>query len=205
MDLPDTVQASLERPRFVLLNGTLGAGKSTWAQSFLARQKEPWTLIAHDEIAEKIAQKHGVPLNQVFKRQKLYKACANEMLAQLQEALSKGENIIYDNTNISPEWRSEMLKMVEASGHDYYKVAVSLLATAAELPERVANRNLEREAGKRVPSKRAEDHMKRYIHLDLPSIDEGFDIVLQVPSEQFRSKQWSKTVAGTFTGSDRFL
>lgn len=146
-----------------MLCGIPTAGKSTFSQNPKYRD---YVRISSDDVLEQIAKQRATTYNAIFAKnigfaQKL-------MLRRLRMAIKQQKNIIWDQTNITPQQRMEKLKMVP---HDYRKIAVWFMIPMKD----ALTRNLKRH-GKMIPP---EVIQRMYNEFEIPTLYEGFDEIVK--------------------------
>ena len=150
-----------------MLVGLPGSGKSTWT----ANQMFDWnkTVVAGtDGYLEKHAKETGSSYDDAFKS--VYKDAAKHMSATVADAIDKGYNIVWDQTNVMKGARRKKLNSIP---DNYKKVAVYFPAP----DDKEVARRLSSRPGKTIRPEIYQDMAK---HLEEPSIDEGFDEVIVV-------------------------
>lgn len=152
-------------PTLYMLIGIPGSGKSTW----LAKQAFDWTktrIISTDNIIERRAQEQGKTYSEVF--QKEIKGATHQMNRDLKQAIAAGDDIVWDQTNLTKKSRANKLSEIPDS---YRKVAVFFSTPDdAELKRRLASR-----PGKTIP---ANVVLGMRSQLERPSKAEGFDEIV---------------------------
>lgn len=143
-----------------MLIGVPGAGKSTWIKN----HKHNAVVLSSDDYIEKVAAKQGLTYNDVFK-DAIPGAAAN-LKRDLKSAIENGQDIIWDQTNLTVKSRREKLKMIP---DDYHMVAV-FFSVPPDLRERLAGR-----PGKTIPDPVI---LTMISQLTPPSKEEGFDEII---------------------------
>lgn len=145
-------------PRFLMLIGLPGSGKSTYAANVAASDRN-WIHLSSDRIAENnFAARDSANLQSVF----------SEMYQQTVLALEAGNNVLYDATNLASQKRKSFLNRIQS--HHAETQAVVFLTPYTTLKER----NHKRSGRDRVP----DQVMDRYIKgFQFPKRDENFDEV----------------------------
>jgi len=150
-------------PECVFLCGIPCSGKSTYVNKL---KKIPYwenaVVLSTDNYIEKVAQEHNTTYNEIFED------CISEATRQLElafiEAKDRGENLIWDQTNLTVKTRKKKLSKLPsfyARGVIYFEISL----------EEALERNKNRE-GKFIP----ESILKRMYHqLEVPTLDEDFD------------------------------
>lgn len=144
-------------PRFKMLIGLPGSGKSTFARNLVKSQD--WVHLSSDAIARSYsACGESIDYQKVFA----------EMYRQTAAALSSGKNVIYDATNLTAKRRKSFLNRIKP--HQAEAEALVFLTPYSILKER----NQKRLDSERVP----EFVLERYIRsFQFPKLDEPFDKV----------------------------
>lgn len=154
-------------PTLYMLVGVPAAGKSTWieAQKF---DPEHTVILSTDKFIDAEAQAQNKTYTEVFKS--AIKRATQIMKADLQMAIQDGQNLVWDQTNVTVKSRADKLKLVPDT---YRKVAVFFpTPPQAELARRLASR-----PGKIIP---ANVVMAMASQLEPPAPSEGFDRILVV-------------------------
>lgn len=146
-----------------MLCGIPTAGKSTFSKN---PKYKDYVRISSDDVLEQIAKQRETTYNAIFAKnigfaQKL-------MLRRLRMAIKQQQNIIWDQTNITPQQRMEKLKMVP---NDYRKIAVWFMIPMKD----ALTRNLKRH-GKMIPP---EVIQRMYNEFEIPTLYEGFDEIVK--------------------------
>lgn len=119
-----------DRPRFVLLVGIAGSGKSTWAAE-AARQG--WTVLTHDEVMKEVLTEmraaktmlniwgEGMQLanpdNPTHFRAVDKAEVDRIVLERVKKAAAEGKPIVVDFLNVFPDVRSPLLSAARAAGY----------------------------------------------------------------------------------------
>ena len=160
----------MNKPKLYILIGVPGSGKSSW----VANQMFDWnrTVVASsDGHIERHAKSIGKTYNDVFKD---YAPKAMKLMnADVSDAVAKGYDIIWDQTNTSVKTRSFKLKAVPDT---YEKIAVMIMTPEdKEHARRLASR-----PGKHIPDE-VMANMKA--QLEIPTEKEGFDNIIFVDNK----------------------
>lgn len=154
-------------PTLYMMIGVPGSGKSTW----IANQNFDWNktmVLSTDAHIERRAASQGKTYSDVFQDE--IKAATAEMNGNLKHALSKGMDIVWDQTNLNAKARQGKLDKIPST---YRKVAVFFTTPDAdEHKRRLGNR-----PGKVIP---ANVMMGMASQLQSPTAEEGFDEVIVV-------------------------
>lgn len=157
-------------PELIVLIGLPGSGKSTWRDNMVANSPDSYVVISSDDELERMADHEGISYSEAWKK---YIGKSTAISKQkFREAVNKGENIIWDQTNLSPKKRRGILNQVPKA---YKKTAISFEVTSEELNQRLAKR--EQETGKYISPKVIKDMARSY---QPPTKEEGFDNVMFV-------------------------
>lgn len=167
------------RNRAILLCGVPTSGKSSW----VAQNSDGYMVISSDNIIENYAKNVGSTYNEVF--DDYIETAIELMLGQLRHFVHQGQNIIVDQTHLTPKVRKRKLKMIP----DHYdKIAVYFEISKEEMFQR--NHNKDRT--KTIPDFVLESMHGSYVR---PTIDEGFLTVYSgeefslVPAEKLSQPQ----------------
>lgn len=150
-------------PKLYMLIGVPASGKSTWREQYTGDA----AVISTDDILEQTAVASGRTYNEVFKENiKFATEIAN---ARAKHAFATGENVIWDQTNLTPKSRKGKLALVP---EEYERIAVVFLT-----PEDAEwQRRLDR-PGKSIPQNIL---MGMRDSMEFPGPEEGFDRILVV-------------------------
>lgn len=147
-------------PRAIILCGVPTSGKSSWCKS-----NNDFTIISSDSIIENYASNVGLSYNEVF--DDYINEAVSLMLQQLKHATSNNENIICDQTHLTPKVRKRKLKMIP---RHYKKIAVYFEISKDEMLKRNHNKDRTKVVPQRVLLQMFDSYTR-------PSIEEGFDEV----------------------------
>lgn len=152
-------------PRFTMLIGLPGSGKSTYAAKFAASDSKEVHLSSDQIAKDKFAPNEPADLHFIF----------SEMHHQTVQALETGKNVIYDATNLASQKRKSFLNRIQNQQAE--TEAIVFLTPYKILKER----NRSREDRDRVPDSVIERYIKSF---QFPKRDEKFDrvTVLHQPS-----------------------
>lgn len=150
----------MNKPRLYVLVGVPASGKSTWVKN--QRWAAECAYVSTDYHVDAYAATQGKTYSEVFTE---FMPQAIELMMQdVNEAKSKSQDIIWDQTSTTVKTRRRKLNPLR----DYYKIAVVFKTP----PQDELARRLNSRPGKIIP----EQVMKQMIaNLVEPTIDEGFD------------------------------
>jgi predicted kinase len=156
------------QPILIVMVGLPGSGKSTWINSMLESTDSEYVVVSSDNVIEQLAEVAGLDYNSGF--DKFIGKATGIMKQNFREAVNKGKNIIWDQTNMSQKKRRGILKQVP---DDYFKVAVVFELTEEELKNRLEQRRLDN--GKTIPWGVVKNMANAY---SPPTEAEGFDEIV---------------------------
>lgn len=157
-----------DNPTLYMLIGVPGSGKSTWIKS---HDWDNTVIISTDDIIDRRAAQQGKTYSDVFQSE--IKSASAEMEQNLKQAIKADKNIIWDQTNLTPNARRAKLAKVPSK---YKKVAVFFKTPSdAILYNRLTKRATD--SGKHIPRNIVMGMMSQ---LTPPSTDEGFDEIVTV-------------------------
>jgi predicted kinase len=163
----------------ILLCGVPTSGKSSW----VAQNGQGFNVISSDNIIENYAKHVGATYNDVF--DDYIETAIELMLGQLRHFVHQGQNIICDQTHLTPKVRKRKLKMIP---DHYEKIAVYFEISKEEMFKR--NHNEDRT--KTIPDSVLESMHNSYVR---PTIEEGFlavyggDEFSLVPADKLAQEQ----------------
>lgn len=144
------------------LIGPPGSGKTTWASALLT---QGWVHISTDRYIEEAAQTKDVTYGEAFQGE--IKSAERKMKTLLAEALARGDDIIWDQTNMTR--KSRMKKVSQLTSAGYTVVAHVFMPDSTELNARQLKRAIE--TGKAIPQRIIDSMLENY---EPPILDEGF-------------------------------
>lgn len=156
-------------PTAYVLVGPPGSGKSTWMRSLMANG-DVYVVVSSDEEIEAYAKSKGLTYSDVF--DSYIKTATALMKSKFNEAIKNGQNIIWDQTNMTAKKRASILQQIPKK---YKKIAVVFRVDDAELQRRLEHRA--KTEGKFIP-KHVIDSMQR--SFEMPTLQEGFDEIITV-------------------------
>ena len=151
-----------------MLIGVPGSGKTTWLREQAMASNAQ--IISTDKFIDSYATQTGKTYSEVFKN---YMPTAIKLMDQcLKNAISNGQDIYWDQTNLTVKSRMVKLNKIPT---DYEKIAVVFPTPKPHEHNRRLN-NSDRQ-GKNIPS----FVMKNMISsLEYPTVDEGYEEVIVV-------------------------
>ncbi len=152
-------------PTLWMLVGVPASGKTTWLRDS-AIDWNRTTLLSTDNIIEREAAALGKTYNDVFK--KVIKQATREMNQRLQQAIADNRDIVWDQTNLTPDSRKSKLEKIPAT---YQKVAVYFPVPNT----REWQRRLNSRPGKIIPQHVLVSMGQGFT---MPSQAEGFDKII---------------------------
>lgn len=170
--------------------GTYTAGKTTWKDDFINRMKETgeeWNCVSVDNIRDQYASEQGVSIDEIYSDDAVYTGYADAVSDALDSYLKLGKNVIIDSTNITKDIRGKWLNLVKNSGHPYRKLAVIKLLSREEAKTRF-------EEARDWSETKLIDHINAFESEGLPELEEGFDQILQIPTDKYRRESWVELV-----------
>lgn len=153
---------------FIMLIGIPASGKTFFVKNTLPQlyPNDQFAIISSDDILERIAKEQGKTYSEIFKDEA--KNAIVEMNMNFRDAVFKGENIVWDQTNLTVKSRRGKISQLPK---DYYKIAVVMkLPDKEELEKRLNSR-----PGKFIPKSVIDSMISQ---LTLPTIDEGFNKII---------------------------
>lgn len=148
-------------PRFVMLVGVPGSGKSTYARK-LVEQGPSYAIVSRDDILTNTYS--NLTYSEAFK-QANHKQIDEALNIRLQMLLDLNKDIIVDMTNLTKASRKRTLDKVDK---EYDKFCIYFPIDNKTMFERAEARVSE---GKVIPKNVLDDMMNR---LEVPAPDEGF-------------------------------
>lgn len=123
-------------------------------------------IASTDNIIEEWCKIDGISYHDGFS--KFIKYAEIAMKAQIESAINKGQDIIWNQTNLTPKSRAKKLAMFDGKGYDKY----ALVFRIPDIHE-ILFRNLERKVntGKFVPEDIIDSMSKQFT---IPTLEEGF-------------------------------
>lgn len=151
-----------KQKEIILLIGLPASGKST----YISKLKGDYVIVSNDLYVEKIAKKMGLTYTEAFGKIGRDDTL-NNTRKEFDKALSRGRNIVVDNTNMTVKERSYFTK---STSEDYKKIAIIFKISDAELKKRLDKRG--KKSGKIIPDEVIERMKGKY---QPPTKKEGFD------------------------------
>lgn len=149
----------MNKPILYMLVGLPASGKSSWAEKHRGFYRYP-----NKDYTWWVSSDHVRWSNHLKDNNKVF----NIVHKKVFEALKRGDNAIYDATNISRKCRIAFLKDLEQKKIDCKKVCLLFLTPVYLCKER----NAEREGNARVPEEVIDRMLRQF---QLPMMSEGWD------------------------------
>jgi predicted kinase len=164
-------------PRFTMLCGPAGSGKTTFRTNLL-KDAPNTVVISSDDILMEWAEADGISYQEAFLAHREKTNALMEDVASA--AFEAGLDVIWDQTHLTREVRR--IRLIDVPDN-YDRVAVAFSAPEELLKERVKAR--EERTGKVVPDDVVHLQAETF---ELPDYDEGFDSIVLVsePGRQIR-------------------
>ena len=148
-------------PTMYMLIGVPASGKSTWVE----KHKGDALVISTDNLIEIYAADNGKTYNDVFKEQ--IKIATKIAMEHAEAAFAAGQDVIWDQTNITKKSRKGKLAMVP----EHYRKTAVFFATPLE---EEWQRRLNSRPGKSIPAHILDSMVEM---LEMPDASEGWNIV----------------------------
>jgi predicted kinase len=160
---------------FIMMIGLPGSGKDYWIEQFITNKTftKNIVVLSTDDIFEEYAKKNNISYSQAFKDLP-FKKVQKEFDRRLQTAIANGDNIIWNQTNMSVKSRKGKIAQIP---NDYNKYAVNVIVNDQILKQQLAKREKETNGSKVIPNHVIENMAKSY---NAPSKQEGFINILEV-------------------------
>jgi predicted kinase len=156
------------RPIFLMMVGLPASGKSTLVDILKGPND---VVLSTDNWLENYAKNIGRTYNDVFtKMPEAFKAAEMHMGYDLQDAIARGSDIVWDQTNLYPKTRKA--KLAKIPKH-YEKICINVVTPDPDEWER----RLRSRPGKIIPQ-HVLDSMSKSLVYATP--EEGFDVVFTV-------------------------
>lgn len=154
-------------PKFIMLVGVPGSGKSTWIRS--QKITNDAIILSTDNYIEEKALREDETYTEAFP--KYIEEATAQMYEDLEYALQNGKDIIWDQTNTTLRGRRNKIQKIPGS---YDKIAV-VFNVPDDLTNRLKIRDIEE--GKHIPQE-VIDNMIKYF--EPPTRFEGFSKIIHV-------------------------
>ena len=154
-------------PKLYMLIGVPASGKSTWRAAHGGNA----AVISTDDIIEQTAVASGRTYNEAFKEN--IKFATDIATARAKHAFATGEDVIWDQINLTQKSRRSKLAMVP---EEYERIAVVFLTPDEEEWQRRLDR-----PGKSIPQNIL---MGMRDSMEFPDPEEGFDRIEVVGGEE---------------------
>lgn len=160
-----------EIPTIIVMVGLPGSGKSTIVKTVVACAG--CVCVSTDEYIDMVVDSHNkayptqkpITYNDVFSE--YISDATRHMNKMFERAIKAGENVIWDQTNLSRKKRAKILSRVPDG---YYKIAHYV-----NVDEETRQTQLAQRVGKDIP---AHVDASMIANLEEPSLDEGFDEII---------------------------
>ena len=160
-----------QRPELIVMVGLPGSGKDHIIQKMLAdNPNKRYHIASTDAIIETIAAMQGKKYSDVFDA--VVKSATTQMNSEVSQAIKKGENIIWNQTNMAPKKRKGILSQFP---RNYLKIAVVVTVDDEVHQQRLKARG--ESTGKNIPDYVMADMRKNYVE---PTTEEGFDKIIHI-------------------------
>lgn len=146
-----------------MLIGEPGCGKSYWTEKNAAKLDA--VVISSDAILYEYMERDGISYQEAFDQ--FIGNAGKEMNIRVRQAINKGQNIIWDQTNLTSKGRTRKLKQFE---NKYHTTAV-LFNIDTDVIERQLKQR-EAQGGKHIPGFVSINMRRSFV---APSKEEGFD------------------------------
>ena len=156
------ITESEKQKEIILLIGLPASGKST----YISKMKGKYTIVSNDLYVESIAKKMKLTYTEAFDKINREDVLGNTR-KEFDKAISKGQSVIVDNTNMNVKERSYFMK---STSENYKKIAIIFKISDSELKKRLEKRG--KETGKEIPDEVIEKMKSKY---EPPTAKEGFD------------------------------
>ena len=155
----------MNRPKFIMLMGLPGSGKSTFRTTHYDR--DAFVHLSTDDLVDQEAEARHATYNDVWPE--YIKEATTRVNEMFQTALKSKLNIVWDQTNLTAKKRLGVLRQVPK---DYLKMVIYVQTDEVERQRRLLDR-----PGKNIPA-----HIDKQMigTLVVPTIEEGWDSVLMV-------------------------
>lgn len=161
----------MHRPELIVMVGLPGSGKDYWIDRYIkANPTKKYYVASSDAIIDAIAAKQGKTYSDVF--DSAVKGATRQMNSEIAEAISRRENIIWNQTNMALKKRSTILSQFPK---EYIKKAVVVSTHPDVHKQRLKNRA--ETTGKSIPDFVMKNMRDTYVE---PTKQEGFDEIIYV-------------------------
>lgn len=158
------------KPICTVMVGLPASGKSTRVADMLKMDPDAF-VYSTDNILERIAENLGKTYNDVF--QEHIGAAKQEADSAKDDAINRGVNIIWDQTNLGVKKRRSIIDRMKKAG---YAVECECFVLPTEVDDVMEyRRRLNGRPGKDIPFDVIESMVNSYV---VPTVSEGFDCVI---------------------------
>lgn len=157
-------------PTCYVMVGLPASGKSTRVNQMTAMDTDAF-VYSTDNILERIAAFLGKTYDEVF--EKHIKSATAEADIDLADAIKRGSNVIWDQTNLGVSKRRKIINRMRQAGYAVVCEAWAAPESAVDVSEWW--RRLHDRQGKTIPEHILSNMAKTYV---MPTVAEGFDSVV---------------------------
>ena len=150
--------------------GPPACGKTYWRNNYLKKALRPTIVISSDDLLEEWARNNSTTYTEAFNTANLQQI-EKTFMENFQSALSNGNDIIIDRTNMTVKTRNKFLAQIPK---DYQRHAIIFEISRHDLQVRLDQRAI---SGKIIPTIAVDNFISNYIP---PTIDEKFDSIEKV-------------------------
>lgn len=93
-------------PKFIMMVGLPGSGKSTWAKEYAKTSENETVILSSDAVREELFESRGVNTQTSENHEKVF----TTMFHRAKTALAEGKNVVYDATNLKKKNRIHVLR-----------------------------------------------------------------------------------------------
>ena len=162
-------------PKLILLSGISGSGKTTYRNTIVEALPDI-TVISSDDMIEARASAAGKTYAEIWLE--IHEEIDAIVQEQVRDAVHAGNDVIWDQTNLTPERRRQCLDFFDAS---YTTIGIGFEAPFGVILDRVSSRKID--TRKSIPLDVLHTQNADW---RLPHFDEGFDhvFIMRFPGAQ---------------------